>query len=146
MRKTQMNTSRNLANTQCGWASNFPRFSAANLDEIVNSLTALVQTSTPQQIEAWKGSVPPLQKQCAAFTDLRPETSTYSAVLEYQLPNSMKRADAILLVSVADKIQDRLERNENTNVEVEALRVLRQKILESAPSNMAGSLRMIFHL
>lgn len=94
-----MNTSRNLANTQCGWASNLPHFSAASLDEIVNSLTAFVHTSTPQQIEAWKGSVPPLQRQCAGFTDQQPGASDYGAVLEYQLPDSMKRADAILLVS-----------------------------------------------
>jgi hypothetical protein len=49
-----------------------------------------------------------------------------------------------MLASIAGKIQDRLEQPENANLET--LLILRQKILESAPSNVAGTLRMIFHL
>jgi len=68
MRIFKMKMSQNLANSQCGWASNLRFFSAASVDEIVNSLTAFVGTSTPQQIQAWKRSVPPLQKECGDFS------------------------------------------------------------------------------
>jgi hypothetical protein len=71
---------------------------------------------------------------------------TFGRHILSQIPMVSHALRRDMLVSIADKIQDRLERNENTNVEVEALRVLRQKILESAPSNVAGTLRMIFHL
>jgi len=94
-----MNTSQNLANSQCGWASNLRFFSAASVDEIVNSLTASVDTSTPQQIQAWRRSVPPLQKECGNFSKENRSAVTYGAVLEYYLPDSLKRADAILLLS-----------------------------------------------
>jgi hypothetical protein len=49
-----------------------------------------------------------------------------------------------MLAFIAGKIQDRLEQAENTNLET--LLILRQKILGSAPANVAVTLRMIFNL
>jgi len=69
------------------------------VDEIVNSLIASVDTSTPQQIQAWKRSVPPLQKECGDFSKANSSATNYGAVLEYYLPDSLKRADVILLLS-----------------------------------------------
>jgi hypothetical protein len=91
--------SENLANDQCGWASDVPCFRAASVDEIVHSLAAFVQTSTPEQFHAWKRSLPPLQQQCDHLLSKESRASDYGAVLEYQLPDSSRRADAILLIA-----------------------------------------------
>lgn len=91
----------NLANDNCGWASRFPVFQAATLDEIVNSLTAFVRDSTPEQIRAWKASIPPLQVDCNRVLTHQTKAPRYGAVLEYRMPESLKRVDAVLLVSGA---------------------------------------------
>jgi hypothetical protein len=91
-------TIQNIANSQCGWASSLAYFSAVNVSEVVNSLVEFVATSTPAQIQAWKRSVPPLQNGCKQISRENPTSAAYGAVLEYFLPDSMKRADAILLV------------------------------------------------
>ena len=54
----------NQANDNCGWASKFDVFSAASIEEIVASLVAYVRDSTPEEIRAWKGSLPGLQREC----------------------------------------------------------------------------------
>lgn len=92
---------RNLANETCGWASTFRVFSAARLDDVVHALTAFVKDGTPEQIRAWKNSVPPLQKSCGAASDLDAAAVEYGAVLEYKMPDGPHRVDAVLLVSGA---------------------------------------------
>ena len=94
-------TTRNLANETCGWASTFPVFRAARLEEVVNALTALIQDATPEQIRAWKSSVPPLQEACGATSVIEAAAVEYGAVLEYKMPDGPHRVDAILLVSGA---------------------------------------------
>lgn len=91
----------NIANNNCGWASRMPYFRAASTEEVVNSLVAFVTTSTPEQMRAWKASVPALQSECGAIVDREKAAAEYGAVLEYELPDSLKRPDAILLVSGA---------------------------------------------
>jgi hypothetical protein len=91
----------NLANSVCGWASRFPLFQSASLDEIVNSLSAFVHGATPEQIRAWKTSVPSLQEQCGRVSGSQSGAIHYGAILEYQMPDGPHRADAVLLVSGA---------------------------------------------
>ena len=86
---------------QCGWAGNFSVFRSTNIEELINCLAAFVQTSTPEQFSAWKKSIPQLQNQCEKFTQLNKNAEEYGAILEYILPDSQKRADAILLISGA---------------------------------------------
>jgi DUF2075 family protein len=92
---------KNLANETCGWASTFPAFKAARLEDVVHSLTAFVQDATPEQIRAWKSSVPPLQETCGAASQLDATAVEYGAVLEYRMPDGPHRVDAVLLVSGA---------------------------------------------
>lgn len=91
----------NLANDICGWASRFPVFQSASLEEIVNSLSAFVRSATPEQIRAWKSSVPSLQAQCTRVSENESAAIHYGAILEYQMPDGPHRADAVLLVSGA---------------------------------------------
>ncbi|MCU0792355.1 MAG: DUF2075 domain-containing protein [Opitutaceae bacterium] len=92
---------KNLANETCGWASAFPVFKAARLEDVVNALTAFVQDATPEQIRAWKSSVPPLQEACGAASQFDATAVEYGALLEYKMPDGPHRVDAVLLVSGA---------------------------------------------
>ena len=84
-----------------GWANSFIVFEAATVDEIVNALAAFVRDSTPEQIRAWRNSIPPLQRQCGKIIIDRPHARDYIAILEYRLPDGLKRVDAILLLAGA---------------------------------------------
>ncbi len=96
-----MATESNLANEFCGWASTVPVLTAASLDEIVNSLAAFIRDSTPEQIRAWKASVPKLQSECGKLVEVEPKALQYGAILEYQMPEGLHRVDALLLIAGA---------------------------------------------
>ena len=91
----------NLANQCCGWASQLPVVAAASIDEVVNSLAAFVSHATPEQMRAWKASVPRFQKECAKILVEQSNAIYYGAVLEFQMPDGSHRVDAVLLVSGA---------------------------------------------
>lgn len=89
----------NSANELCGWASDFPIFRSASLDEIVQILTNYVRDSTPEQIRAWRASVAPLKQQCGVLLSDNPAAKRYCAILEYRMPDGSKRVDAVLLLA-----------------------------------------------
>jgi hypothetical protein len=91
----------NLAGDRCGWASELPHFSSSSLDDIVNSLSAYVADATPEQIRAWRNSIPPLKARSTELLAIEPRSKQYGAILEYLMPESLRRADAVLLVSGA---------------------------------------------
>jgi len=101
IKMTMTDRSENLANDCCGWASRLPVFEATTLDEIVNSLSAFVSDATPEQIRAWRASVPPLKSECGKFSGEQPKAVQYGAILEYRMPDGPHRVDAILLISGA---------------------------------------------
>lgn len=87
--------------TDCGWGGTFPVLGAASIDEIVNSLTAFVRDSSPEQIRAWNSSIPFVQLEAGKVVDIQPLAQGYSAIFEYKMPFSAQRADVVLLVSGA---------------------------------------------
>jgi len=84
-----------------GWAGSFPALRGASVAEVVNALVAFVKESTPEQIRAWNSSVPLIQVEAGKVLDVQPLACDYSAIFEYGLPYSQKRADVILLISGA---------------------------------------------
>ena len=89
----------NVANESCGWASRLPVLQATSVDEIVSALDAFVRGAPPEQFRAWKQSVPPLQEQCRRIIRHTGGAGEYGAVMEYPMPDSFRRADAILLIA-----------------------------------------------
>jgi hypothetical protein len=87
--------------TESGWAGSFPVLKGETVAEVVNALIASVKDSTPEQIRAWNKSIPLIQIEAGKVLDYQPLAVDYSAILEYNLPFSGKRADVILLVSGA---------------------------------------------
>ena len=94
-------TEKNIANDSCGWASSFPVFQGATVDEVIGSLSAYIRDASPEQFRAWKNYVKPLQNECAGVLTTQPRAVSYGAVLEYLMPESSKRVDAVLLISGA---------------------------------------------
>lgn len=68
---------------------------------MVDALVAFVKESTPEQIRAWNNSLPLIQVEAGKVLDMQPLARDYSAIFEYDLPLSQKRADVILLISGA---------------------------------------------
>lgn len=96
-----MEPTTNLANDSCGWAGELPCFSSTSLEEIVGSLSAFVGNATPEQIRAWRCSIPPLKAQSVGLLGVEPKSVQYGAILEYLMPDGPRRVDAVLLVSGA---------------------------------------------
>lgn len=83
----------------CGWAGSMPVFQAASLDDVLAALDSFVRSATPEQVRAWRLSVPPLQEQCRRVLEQEIKAATYGAILEYPMPDCPKRADALLLIA-----------------------------------------------
>jgi len=84
-----------------GWAGNFPVLKGATVSELINDLTSFVLDATPEQIRAWKSSVPLVQIEAGKVLDVRAISKEYGAVFEYTMPFSQRRVDVILLISGA---------------------------------------------
>jgi hypothetical protein len=91
----------NIANASCGWASDLASFRVASVEELIAALAEFVKTSTPEQFSAWRSSLPLVQRQCGNVLDQDGRSLRYGAILEFQLPDSLKRVDVILLISGA---------------------------------------------
>ena len=53
---------------------------------------------TPEQIEAWRFQLPPLQRAAALLTEQFPGAASWAVLLEYPIPRIGKRIDAVLLM------------------------------------------------
>ena len=74
-------TEKSIANDSCGWASSFPVFQGATVDEVIGLLSAYVRDASPEQFRAWKNYVKPLQNECAGVLTTQPRAVNYGAVL-----------------------------------------------------------------
>ena len=81
-----------------GWSSQFQTFSSVSLATILEHLHCAADEVSPQQDRAWKESIPKLQQEVTEVVDVDSAASTYTAVLEYQLPMEFRRADAVFLM------------------------------------------------
>ena len=81
-----------------GWDGGFPHFGNAQLTSIVDSLRAFLPDASPEQVRAWKDSIPKLQREVGEVIQIDTAAGAYTAVLEYQLPLDSRRIDAVLLV------------------------------------------------
>jgi hypothetical protein len=81
-----------------GWESDFPTFRSALPARISEKLAEFVVDASPEQVRAWKDSIPPLQREVEEVLVRDHLASTYSAILEYELPMESRRPDVLLLV------------------------------------------------
>ncbi|MHB1327547.1 MAG: PD-(D/E)XK nuclease family protein, partial [Gemmatimonadales bacterium] len=84
--------------TNHGWGSDFPEFRSSPPARIRESLSRFVVDASPEQIRAWKDSIPPLQREISEVLGRSDLALRYSAILEYQLPMEARRSDVILLI------------------------------------------------
>jgi hypothetical protein len=82
-----------------GWSSDFPTFRATSPREIRRSLSDFVRDASPEQVQAWDDSIPPLQREFGEVIQFGGHTLAYEAILEYELPMESRRTDVILLAN-----------------------------------------------
>ena len=81
-----------------GWESDFPDFSKASLTEVRERLKSFITDASPEQVRAWSSSIPQLQEEVEEILLRNHLASSYSAILEYELPMETRRPDALLLI------------------------------------------------
>jgi hypothetical protein len=81
-----------------GWSSDFPVFSETPAPYIRQALVDFLRRVSPEQINAWDNSIPPLQAEFDEILHVEPTAAGYSAILEYQLPMEHRRPDVVLLL------------------------------------------------
>src|SRR5690606_20246591 len=62
---------------------------------VVSRLINFVRDASPEQESAWRTHVPVLQEECRELADRDAFASSYTAILEYQLPYDRRRVDLI---------------------------------------------------
>lgn len=81
-----------------GWQSDFPDFRSADPSVIRERLAAFITDASPEQLRAWKDAIKPLQDEVSEVLVRDQLASSYSAILEYELPLDARRPDVILLI------------------------------------------------
>lgn len=81
-----------------GWESDFPTFRSAPVAKVSEKLRSFIADASPEQIRAWRESIPPLQHEVDEVLIRDALASEYSAILEYELPMEARRPDVLLLV------------------------------------------------
>ena len=81
-----------------GWESDFPDFTASDPALIRERLESFVKDASPEQVRAWRDSIPPLQHEVGEVLLRDRLASKYSAILVYELPLESRRPDVVLLV------------------------------------------------
>lgn len=81
-----------------GWDSDFPAFKSAPPSDVRKRLEAFIADASPEQVRAWRDSIPSLQREVEKTLIRDALAAHYSAILEYVLPMETRRPDVILLV------------------------------------------------
>ena len=81
-----------------GWESDFPAFRSTPPGRVRERLQSFLPDASPEQIRAWRDSIPPLQQEVDEVLLRDTLAAHYSAILEYELPMESRRPDLLLLV------------------------------------------------
>lgn len=84
--------------SRSGWESDFPAFKSAQPADVRKRLEAFIADASPEQVRAWRDSIPPLQREVEKTLVRDVLAAHYSAILEYELPMESRRPDVVLLV------------------------------------------------
>ena len=81
-----------------GWESDFPAFRSTPPAKVRERLESFLPDASPEQLRAWRDSIPPLQQEVDEVLVRDVLAARYSAILEYELPMESRRPDVLLLV------------------------------------------------
>ena len=82
-----------------GWNSSFREFQNTSNSVILNSLRRHYPESSESQVTTWRRTVPKLKQEISEVVQIDAGFTSFTAVLEYQLPMESRRADAVLLLN-----------------------------------------------
>lgn len=86
-----------LAEGDAGWKGTFKIFVVQTPEELLARLVQFIPDASPEQVAAWKLSIPKLQEQASKVMEDGPAAGEYAVVLEYMLPMETRRPDAVFL-------------------------------------------------
>src|SRR5262245_40149937 len=81
-----------------GWESGFPESKSVEPSVVRERLQSFIVDASPEQIAAWRDSIPALQREVDEVLVRDVLAKQYSAILEYELPLKSRRPDVLLLV------------------------------------------------
>ena len=84
-----------------GYHSEMQAFAYDDVNKIVQELSQFVREPSPEQVRAWKDSLPPIQQEAHEIVEFEGSAKAYTAVLEYEMPMEQRRADVIFLLNGA---------------------------------------------
>lgn len=82
---------------RAGWISDLPTFRSTEPRIVRLSLEHFVTAPGPDQISAWKGWIPDLQREANSLLHVHEPAAEYTAILEYELPRDQRRPDVVIL-------------------------------------------------
>lgn len=82
-----------------GWQSSFPRFRDTEPRIIRGRLQSILREATREQVGAWDASIPALQREVGEVLVRDQGATSYTAILEYELPMESRRPDVVFLLS-----------------------------------------------
>ena len=85
----------------------------------MTSLLKLIPDASPEQIRAWKESIPPLQNEANEVLGANPQAIRFSAILEYVMPMESRRPDCILLIDGAILVLELKGKSEATQADID---------------------------
>jgi hypothetical protein len=81
-----------------GWESSFREFREVPAEYVRSRLVAAVPDASPEQVQAWDESIPPLQREVGKALASDRVAAEFGAILEYTLPLNHRRPDVLLLM------------------------------------------------
>lgn len=104
---------------QHGWESSMPRFKDTDTETICLQLEKSVQDVSESQRNAWNSDVPKLKDEASEIIEGCESASTFSTILEYQLPMESRRPDVIFLVNGAVVVIELKGKNSATQADID---------------------------
>lgn len=92
-----MTSPENARTPRAGWISDLPTFRSAEPRIVRLSLEHFVAAPGPNQISAWNGWIPDLQREADSLLHVHEPAAEYTAILEYELPRDQRRPDVVIL-------------------------------------------------
>lgn len=82
-----------------GWHSDLATFHSTSPRVIRGNLVDFIRDAGIEQIRAWDQSIPWLQREYRDLETINVESTSYTTILEYELPRDLRRPDVIVLES-----------------------------------------------
>lgn len=104
---------------RAGWSSSLSEFATTATHQIASRIREFVIDASPEQIRAWRESIPALQNQSRYLLVKSRSAAHFGTILEYELPLESRRIDVVVLTSGAVVVVEVKARGEVRQVDLD---------------------------